>query len=270
VKILLFSYFFHPSVGGIEQVSLTLAKEFVAVGHEVKVITTTRAGNEDRSFPFTVDRRPSVRRLFELTRWCDVYFHNNISLQYVWPLLILRRPWVIAHHTWIARKDESIGWQDRVKQIILRFGTDISISRPVANHLSTPSLVIGNPYQDHLFRRDPEAERNRALIFVGRLGEEKGVHFLLESLRQLREQGLRPELTIVGSGPEERNLQELAVKYALTDQVNFTGTLTGSALVALLNRHKIMVVPSRWHEPFGLVALEGRVPSYRCRLRRPC
>jgi hypothetical protein len=158
-------------------VSLTLANEFAAVGHEVKVITTTRAENEDRSFPFTVDRRPSARRLFELTLWCDVYFHNNISLQYVWPLLILRRPWVIAHHTWIARKDESIGWQDRVKQFILRFGTNISISRPVADHLSTPSLVIGNPYQDHLFCRDPKAERNRALIFVGRLGEEKGVHF---------------------------------------------------------------------------------------------
>jgi glycosyltransferase involved in cell wall biosynthesis len=27
--------------------------------------------------------------------------------------------------------------------------------------------------------------------------------------------------------------------------------------VALLNRHKLVVVPSRWQEPFGLVALEG-------------
>jgi len=28
-------------------------------------------------------------------------------------------------------------------------------------------------------------------------------------------------------------------------------------LVQLLNRHKIMVVPSVWDEPFGVVALEG-------------
>ena len=32
---------------------------------------------------------------------------------------------------------------------------------------------------------------------------------------------------------------------------------TGPDVVALLNRHLIIVVPSRWQEPFGLVALEG-------------
>jgi glycosyltransferase involved in cell wall biosynthesis len=35
------------------------------------------------------------------------------------------------------------------------------------------------------------------------------------------------------------------------------GIRSGPELVALLNAHKIIVIPSRWQEPFGLVALEG-------------
>ena len=59
MKILLSSHFFHPSVGGIEQVSYTLAHEFVKAGHELKVVTSTPAGNEEVEFPFEVTRRPN-------------------------------------------------------------------------------------------------------------------------------------------------------------------------------------------------------------------
>ncbi|MEM8549912.1 MAG: glycosyltransferase, partial [Verrucomicrobiota bacterium] len=39
--------------------------------------------------------------------------------------------------------------------------------------------------------------------------------------------------------------------------VVFTGAMSGPALAAELNRHKLLAVPSRWREPFGIVALEG-------------
>ena len=43
----------------------------------------------------------------------------------------------------------------------------------------------------------------------------------------------------------------------LERQVEFTGVLQGETLVRTLNAHRIMVVPSRTPEPFGVVALEG-------------
>jgi glycogen synthase len=49
----------------------------------------------------------------------------------------------------------------------------------------------------------------------------------------------------------------MAKQFQLADQVTFLGTQTGEALVEQLNRHRVIVVPSRWQEPFGLVALEG-------------
>jgi glycosyltransferase involved in cell wall biosynthesis len=52
-------------------------------------------------------------------------------------------------------------------------------------------------------------------------------------------------------------LQQQVHALDLKDQVEFLGVRTDEDLVALLNAHKIIMVPSRWQEPFGLVALEG-------------
>ena len=62
LRILLSSHFFHPSVGGIEQVSLALAREFTLVGHAVKVVTST-AETDLTPFPFQVIRCPSAGEL---------------------------------------------------------------------------------------------------------------------------------------------------------------------------------------------------------------
>jgi glycosyltransferase involved in cell wall biosynthesis len=39
--------------------------------------------------------------------------------------------------------------------------------------------------------------------------------------------------------------------------VEFLGSKRSRELAAILNRHRILVVPSRWAEPLGLVALEA-------------
>jgi glycosyltransferase involved in cell wall biosynthesis len=256
MKILLSSHFFHPSVGGIESVSEILAREFTAVGHEVKVVTRTRE-DDGRSFPYAVHRRPSPAVLLRLVEWCDVFFHNNISLRAAWPLLFRRRPWVVAHHTWITRVDGTVGWRDRLKQRVLRHARNIAVSEAMRTQIAAPAVVIGNPYRDDLFRCDPAAVRDRELIFLGRLVHDKGLDLLFEALVRLRERGLTPRLTVVGKGPEEVALHELCTRLNLGAQITFAGKQTGADLVALLNRHLILVVPSRWQEPFGLVALEG-------------
>jgi glycogen synthase len=256
MRILLCSHFFYPSIGGIEQVSQVLAAEFSLAGHTVTVVTST-AESDGTTFSFKVVRRPSPMELLRLVLWSEVVFHNNISLWLSWPLAFIRRPWVVAHHTWIARTDGSIALRDRLKQFMIRFAENIAVSQPVADHLHAPAMVIGNPYRDDLFHRDRSRVRDRDLIFLGRLVCDKGVDLLLEALRLLREQNLLPKLTVVGNGPELGNFRKMVEDYRLVEQVVFLGTQTGPTLVELLNRHRIIVVPSRWHEPFGLVALEG-------------
>lgn len=257
MRILFSSHVFAPGVGGIETVSRLLADEFVRQGHEVRLITQTPGPTLDEASPdedFTIHRRPSAAHLLSLTRWCDVFFHNNITLPRAWPLLCMNRPWIVAHHVWIPRS----GLAGRAKRYALRRADAcISVSRAIADHLQTPSLVIPNPYDDGLFRKIDGVERLRDLIFVGRLVSDKGADLLLTAVGALVRDGLRPTVTIVGAGPEESALREQARSSGLESLIEFAGIRRGPDLVELLNRHRVLVVPSRWEEPFGVVALEA-------------
>ena len=59
------------------------------------------------------------------------------------------------------------------------------------------------------------------------------------------------------SGPDERELKGLAQSLGVAPQIDFIGPKSGVELAETLNAHRVLVVPSRWAEPFGIVALEG-------------
>jgi glycogen synthase len=252
MRILFSSHVFAPSVGGLESVSRMLAEEFVRQGHEVRLITQT-VGPAESNHLFSVLRRPSARELLAQTRWCDVCFHNNISLPRAWPLLAVHRPWVIAHHVWVPRR----GLAGRSKRIAMRFATGIAISKAVAADMPGVSCVIPNPYDDATFRELPHVTRDRELVFLGRLVSDKGADLLITALDELRTRGLAARLTIIGSGPEEEALRARVAALDLGHLVSFAGTRHGRELVELLNAHRLIVIPSIWQEPFGVVALEG-------------
>ncbi len=251
MKILLSSYAFSPSVGGLEALSAMLAEQFCVRGDRVTIVTQTPGASRNDTVPYKVERRPSPLQLLRLVRWCDVFVHNNINLRSAWPLLLCHRPWVIVNSGSVT--DTPKGW---LKKFISRFGIALGVSEEMARLIGS-KIVIPNCYDNERFREILDIGREFDLVYAGRLVSEKGVDVLLRALRQLRDKKLQPKLTIVGSGPEEHVLRELAAALELNEQVIFKGTLRGSALVEELNRHSILVVPSLYNEPFGIVALEG-------------
>jgi glycogen synthase len=255
LKILLVSYTFPPSVGGIETVSRLLAQEFLRTGHQVRVVTDTIATTSE-PFPYPVARRPGWKPLVEYHAWCDVVFHNNISLNYAWPLLFIRRPWVIAHHVWIGGESHP-HWRERLKKHSLRHATNLAVSRAVAAKMPVPAELVGDPYDDAVFFEAETPVRKKDLIYTGRLVSDKGIDLLLLALGKLKQQGIRPELTVAGDGSQRSGLQQMSAQLGLAEQVVFTGQKSPGELADLLRGHRIQVVPSRWEEPFGIVALEG-------------
>jgi glycosyltransferase involved in cell wall biosynthesis len=136
--------------------------------------------------------------------------------------------------------------------------TSVAISRYVASFFKTRSIVIPNPYDADVFQtRVPQSERKREFVFLGRLVQEKGLDLLLQALSRLRQRNLRPHLTVVGAGPERTQMEELTQTLDLGSQVQFRGPQNGAELSATLNEHETLVVPSKYDEPFGVVALEG-------------
>jgi len=257
MRILLSSHAFSPNIGGLEAVSLMLAKEFVRAGHEVTVVTQTPAGYEAGDFPFIIIRQPSPWVLCRWIRWADLVFHSNISLRTAWPLCFICRPWVVVHHGMIPKSGGIRGLKGRIKHFILRWATCIAVSAAVADSFDTPAVVIPNPYDTEIFRSLPGIRRDQDLVFVGRFVSDKGLPVLLQALVQLRERELRPSLTVVGDGSEKAAWCRLADDLKFLQQVRFVGIRQGNALAKLLNAHRIIAIPSLWNEPFGIVALEG-------------
>ena len=255
MKILFSSYAYAPGIGGIETVSALLALEFVAAGHDLILITET-PGNAS-SGHFKVVRQPSLLRLWKLLRWCDVVFQNNISLRHLIPTLPARKSILVVHQTWLRNVSGVIGWNDRLKRALLSRVKSVAVSKAIAADMGTSAEIIGNPYDDDTFKIVPNIARGPDLIFVGRLVSDKGADILIRALGILKHRHLIPNLTIIGQGPEQANLVALVHELGLEQAVTFAGEKVDAELAKLMNQHAIIVIPSRWPEPFGVVALEG-------------
>ena len=256
MRILIYAYAFLPHLGGIETSTDALARGFSRLGHEVRVVTLTPNAAPD-DFPFKVYRRPAALQLLRLVCWSEVVLHNHISLRAAWPMLFCRRRWVIAHQTGLRRSNGRLGLRNRLKRALLPFARSVAISESIAADLPNVAATIPNPYADHVFRDLHLAERPFELAFLGRLVSDKGCGLLLDAMAGLEQHGLRPRLLIVGRGPEAATLRAQAKVLGLAERIEFAGPLSGEALVRRLNEARILVVPSLWDEPFGIVALEG-------------
>lgn len=256
MKILIASYAFAPSVGGIETASELFAIEWLRQKHEIIVVTNTPSKLED-NFPYMVVRNPSLQNLAKLISWSDIIFQNNISLNLLWPNILIGRPVVVTVQTWIGSIYGPRNIYEKIKRQIHRLCTCVAISQAVADHLPVSSTILPNPYPEDIFHLEPDVDRSGDFIFVGRLVTDKGLGILLKALSLLGKVDIRPKLTIVGDGPERKVLEGQCESLNLHEQVKFLGVKRGRELSKLLNAHRVLVVPSLWAEPFGIVALEG-------------
>lgn len=262
LRILFLSHRFYPDIGGIETIAEILAQSFVSEGNEVKIATWS-ADPSNKKFDYPVYRNPGLLQLIRLHKWADVVFENNVCLRLSWPAFLLKKRSVVSLQTWVSRLDGSIKLPDKLKFLWLKRASKvIACSNAVRERCWPAAVTIGNPYRESIFFEMPNVHRDKDFIFLGRLVSDKGADLAVKAIHQLvkSDQGL-PEknttLSIVGDGPERKYLEQLCADLGIQKHVCFTGALTGDTLVHFLNRHKYIIIPSLWEEPFGVVALEG-------------
>jgi len=110
MKLLIYSHFAAPSIGGVESAVLSLAGGLAEIRNpdgnsefEVTLVTQTPAGNfDDRTLPFRTVRQPSLFQLWRMVRQCDVIHIAGPAL----PPLVLgslaRKPVLVEHHGYQA------------------------------------------------------------------------------------------------------------------------------------------------------------------------
>jgi len=95
------------------------------------------------------------------------------------------------------------------------------------------------------------------VVFAGRLVPEKGVDVLLNAFAIVAQDLPEAQLMIAGEGPERARLVELTDKLGMATKVTFLGHIAKRKMETQFAQAWVQVVPSRWAEPFGLVAVEG-------------
>ncbi len=81
-------------------------------------------------------------------------------------------------------------------------------------------------------------------VTVARLREKKGIDYLIEALALLRSKGIPVIGKIIGSGPDESRLQQLAIRHGIEKYITFTGSLPHEDVKDALDKADLFVLPS--------------------------
>ncbi len=117
------------------------------------------------------------------------------------------------------------------------WGLDISRFAHIPNSIDVDAFEAGEEFGD-------------AFVYLGRLVPEKGVATLVKAAAKAR-----VRLRIIGTGPEEAALRQLAQE--LGGDVQFTGYLSGAELRAAIGSARAVVIPSEWYENAPISVMEA-------------
>ena len=110
---------------------------------------------------------------------------------------------------------------------------------------ATKLVPVPNPVTPPLNQR-AEAENNQGVIFIGRISAEKGADLAAAAAAKA---GV--PITFVGDGAEMDHVRRV------NPQAVLLGRQDRAGVAKALSQARTAVMPSRWSEPFGLVALEA-------------
>jgi glycosyltransferase involved in cell wall biosynthesis len=292
MRILTLSYEFPPVGGGGSKVVHGLARELVAAGHEVDVVTMAFRGlrRRERVDGIEVHRVPCWRRSAAVCqplemasylgrafpyvvrlareRGYDVNHTHFILPDGILALALARRldlPYVLTPHgsdvpgynpdrfTRLHRLTLPV-WRDIVGGAARLVSPSEHLAGMIRRHAAgAPLDVIPNGIDVARFRAT-RARRDRVLV-VSRLFRRKGVQHLLAALDGA---GIGWEVDVVGAGPSEAELRAQAAALDVPTPVHFHGWLDNTApeLRELYETSRVFVFPSE-AENFPVVLLEA-------------
>ena len=104
----------------------------------------------------------------------------------------------------------------------------------------------------------PECRNTKNLIFMGRLHPKKGCDLLIKAFAKIY--GQEPETRLIMVGPDSvgwrAELEELAIKLNIQQQITWTGLLNGELKIGAYASSEVFILPSH-QENFGIVVAEA-------------
>jgi len=285
MKILFWSDFYPPYRGGLEKMVQTLACGFAARGCEVTVITSHLHqplpdvervdGVTIHRFPFHAalmandlggiaailskvaalkrSLRPDIVHL--QLQAASSFFHVRTTSAWDCPTVITVHGEFgscrAGEATLLGALFDSAAWVSAVSQAML---DDL---RNIAPLTALKSSLIYNSVEPIQQPEQLPSTGQPAIFACGRHVHDKGFDLLIAAFHQLQRDMPDARLLIAGDGIERGSLERDVEKLGIAKAVKFLGWVSDEELRREMAAAAIMVVPSRWREGFGLVALEG-------------
>jgi len=209
-----------------------------------------------------------IKENFDIAEVDHMPFFPLFSLKLV---CFLKKKKIIAtwHEVW--GKDywrEYLGWRGFFGYLIEKLSVSmpdkiISVSEHTTNKLKNNlrckkeifTIPNGNDFEK--IQKIMPSEKKSDVIFTGRLLSNKNVDVLIKSIQLIKERKPEIECLIIGEGPEKKNLEILAKKLNLENNVKFLGFLENhDDVYAIMKSSKVFVLPST-REGFGIVVIEA-------------
>ncbi len=284
MRIMIVTFDPPQNVGGIEGRAVHYASELSSTGNLVEVVSLSRGrdeGSEDfhggtlhrlSSSPLALTRTlSSIARISSAKSIQSVFLlSGGLTLT---GLAILVGSRIMGLRTAVFFYGKDLLSAEGTAAWLFLLASGAAASRVVVNSKFTRSLLpswIGARTEVLYPGVDPasatatvkESPRDgKAVLFVGRLVERKGLDTLLEAFKAVTVSVPGARLEIVGDGPAYASTAALVAKLGLTDCVSMPGTLRGGALSQAYERADLFVMVPRSQkrdiEGFGTVYLEA-------------
>jgi glycosyltransferase involved in cell wall biosynthesis len=281
MRVLQLGKFYDPYVGGMETVLKEICESLADQVQFQVVVANTRYRTEHENRKVPVTRVASMGKLFSCSMapsfpfWARKFDPDLIHVHLPNPLAELSAlmsdrdiPVVAQFHSDVVRQRNLLrlygpfldAFYRRANCIVVPTPRHIEISRFVSKYREKCRVV---PFGVPLSRFELDETSNKkvdelrdglpSVLCVGRLVSYKGVEFLIRAL-----EGIKARLWIIGSGPLEDSLKNLAREKGLADRIQFLGQLSDQELVRYYHACDVFVLPSITNaEMFGVVQLEA-------------
>ena len=110
--------------------------------------------------------------------------------------------------------------------------------------------------RDYDFRRKYAMDRERIILYIGRLVYEKGIQNLIGAMPKILQNYNDAKLVICGKGGMMDELQQEAKNLGIENKIYFAGYCDSKTVQKMYKCADVAVFPSTY-EPFGIVALEA-------------
>ena len=131
-----------------------------------------------------------------------------------------------------------------MRQMLVNNGIHGSSIEVIPYYTSLPQLSENDTHREHI----------PSILFIGRLVREKGLDYLVQALKRVQGQW---QCTIVGQGPELEPVKSLVKKLGIFERFSFPGWVPNESIGGYYQKARMVVVPSVWPEPFGIVGIEA-------------